>query len=170
MLRADWLYAATGSVALPIASDSWVALVRVSIATQLNSTWRRVELSCVAINGPLAFTSTSLHMVHQRQLLSFTTRLNDEMSQEQRSYNDHSATSTLSPWNNNNNIYNSLYWNQVDKRNSLQWHTHTPNKLPRRTALYRTQSFGTQAFNTTKRSMQCLARIERHAAISQAAQ
>jgi len=27
--------------------------VRVSIATQLNSTRRRVELSCVAINGPL---------------------------------------------------------------------------------------------------------------------
>jgi len=35
---------------------------------------------------------------------------------------------------------------------------HTPNKLPRRTALYnRTQSFGTQAFNKTKHNMQCLA-------------
>ena len=38
LLRADWLYATTGSVALPIAGDSWVASVRVSIATQLNST------------------------------------------------------------------------------------------------------------------------------------
>ena len=44
LLRADWLYAATGSVALPIVGDSWVASVRVSIATQLNSTRRRVEL------------------------------------------------------------------------------------------------------------------------------
>ena len=52
LLRADWLYAATGSVALPIVGDSWVASVRVSIATQLNSTRRRDELSCVAINGP----------------------------------------------------------------------------------------------------------------------
>ena len=39
----------TGSVALPIAGDSWVVSVRVSIATQLD-----VELSCVAINGALA--------------------------------------------------------------------------------------------------------------------
>ena len=38
LLRADWLYAATRSVALPIAGDSWVASMRVSIATQLNST------------------------------------------------------------------------------------------------------------------------------------
>ena len=36
----------TGSVTLPIVGDSWVASVRVSIATQLNSTRRRVELSC----------------------------------------------------------------------------------------------------------------------------
>jgi len=34
----------TGSVALSIVGDSWVASVRVSIATQLNSTRRRVEL------------------------------------------------------------------------------------------------------------------------------
>ena len=34
----------TGSVALPIAGDSWVVSVRVSIATQLNSARRRVEL------------------------------------------------------------------------------------------------------------------------------
>jgi len=40
------------SVALPIVGNSWVASVRVSIATQLNSTRRRVELSCVAIKGP----------------------------------------------------------------------------------------------------------------------
>jgi len=38
LLRADWLYASTGSVALPIVGDSWVASVRVSIATQLNWT------------------------------------------------------------------------------------------------------------------------------------
>ena len=44
LLRADWLYAATGSVALPIVGDSWVASVRVSIATQLNSTSSWVEL------------------------------------------------------------------------------------------------------------------------------
>jgi len=32
--------------------------------------------------------------------------------------------------------------------------THTANKLPRTTALYnRTQSFGTQAFNTTKHNL-----------------
>ena len=43
----------TGSVALPNVGDSWVASVRVSIATQLNSTRCRVELSCVAINGRL---------------------------------------------------------------------------------------------------------------------
>jgi len=53
LLRADWLYASTGSVALPIVGDSWVASVWMFIATQLNSTRRRVELSCVAINGPL---------------------------------------------------------------------------------------------------------------------
>jgi len=40
LLRADWLYAATGSVALPIVGDSRVASVRVSIVTQ-------VELSCI---------------------------------------------------------------------------------------------------------------------------
>ena len=58
LLRADWLYAAIGSVALPIVGDSWVASVRVSIATQLNSTRRRrVELSCVAINGPWSCSS-----------------------------------------------------------------------------------------------------------------
>jgi len=34
----------TGSDALPIVGDSWVASVRVSIAMQLNSTRRRVEL------------------------------------------------------------------------------------------------------------------------------
>jgi len=42
-----------GSVALPIVGDSWVLSVRVSIATQLNSTSSWVELSCAAINGPL---------------------------------------------------------------------------------------------------------------------
>jgi len=47
LLRADWLYAATGSVALPIVGDSRVASVRVSIATQLNSTQLDVELSWV---------------------------------------------------------------------------------------------------------------------------
>ena len=67
----------TASVALPIIGDSWVASVRVSISTQLNSIrrvesscvgevsiathWRNstqldVELSCVAINGPLVST------------------------------------------------------------------------------------------------------------------
>jgi len=47
LLCADWLYAATGSVALPIVGDSWVASVRVYIATQLNSIQLDVELSCV---------------------------------------------------------------------------------------------------------------------------
>ena len=47
LLRADWLYAATGSVALPIIGDIWVASVRVSIAMQLNSTPLDVELSWV---------------------------------------------------------------------------------------------------------------------------
>jgi len=42
LLLADWLYAATGSVALPIIGDSWVASVSVSIATQLHSTSSRV--------------------------------------------------------------------------------------------------------------------------------
>ena len=50
LLRADWLYAATGSVALPIVGNSGV--VRVSIAMQLYSTQLDVELSYVAINGP----------------------------------------------------------------------------------------------------------------------
>ena len=53
LFRAHWLYAAAGSVALPIVGDSWVASVRVSIATQLNSTELDVELICIAINGPL---------------------------------------------------------------------------------------------------------------------
>ena len=44
LLRADWLYSATGSAALPIVGDSRVASVRVSIVTELNSTRRRVEL------------------------------------------------------------------------------------------------------------------------------
>jgi len=49
LLRADWLYAVQLGA---IVGDSWVASVRVSIATQLNSTSSEVELSGVAINGP----------------------------------------------------------------------------------------------------------------------
>jgi len=55
LLRADWLYA--GSVALPIVGDSWIASVRVSVATQLNSTQLNSTSSCVAINGPLVAIS-----------------------------------------------------------------------------------------------------------------
>ena len=46
LLCADWLYASTGSVALPIVGYSWIASVRVSIATQHNSTSSWVVLSC----------------------------------------------------------------------------------------------------------------------------
>jgi len=54
LLRADWLYAATGSVVLLIVGDSLSCVGEgvYSDATQLNSTRRRVELSCVAINEP----------------------------------------------------------------------------------------------------------------------
>jgi len=52
--------------------------------------------------------------------------------------------------NNNNNNNSSLYWNQVDNRNLLQWHTKQAATQDS-TALYnRTQSFGTQAFKSTK--------------------
>jgi len=45
---------------------------------------------------------------------------------------------------------NSLYWNQVDNRNLLQWHIKQA-AMQDSTALYnRTQSFGTQAFKSTK--------------------
>ena len=57
LLRAD--YAATGSVALPIAGDSWVASVRVSIATQLNWTQLDVQLGWVELcRYKRAFSST----------------------------------------------------------------------------------------------------------------
>jgi len=47
----DWLAVrcSTGSVALPIVGDSWVASVMVSIATQLNSPQLDVELSWVEL-------------------------------------------------------------------------------------------------------------------------
>jgi len=51
-LRADWLYA----VQLPIVGDSWVASVRVSIATQLNSTssWMRRYKRAFTVNRQTA--------------------------------------------------------------------------------------------------------------------
>ena len=48
----------------------------------------------------------------------------------------------------NNN--NSLYWNQVDNRNLLQWHIKQAATLDSTTLYNRTQSFGTQAFKSTK--------------------
>ena len=57
-------------------------------------------------------------------------------------------------YNNNNNPY----WNQVDNRNLLPWHTKQAATHDS-TALYnRTQSFGTQAFKSTKQNTS-LARI-----------
>jgi len=60
LLRADWPYAATGSVALPIAGDCRSLCLRSQLscvgkgvysnATQLNSTSSWVSLSYVAIN------------------------------------------------------------------------------------------------------------------------
>ena len=47
----------------------------------------------------------------------------------------------------NNN--NSLYWNQVDNRNLLQWHTKQAATQDSTTLYNRTQSFGTQAFKST---------------------
>jgi len=55
--------------------------------------------------------------------------------------------------NNNININSlSLYWNQVDNRILLQWHTkHAATLMQDSTALYnQTQTFGTKAYNSTK--------------------
>ena len=53
---------------------------------------------------------------------------------------------SLLPSDDNNN----LYWNQVYKRNLLQWHTKQAATQDSTTLYNRTQSFGTQAFNSTK--------------------
>ena len=53
-----------------------------SIATQLNSTRRRVELSCVAINGPLTKVCNSMTMTTNSKscmiylMISFPVTLN----------------------------------------------------------------------------------------------
>jgi len=41
------------------------------------------------------------------------------------------------------NNLNNLYWNQVDKRNLLQWHTKQAATQDSTTLYNRTQSFGT---------------------------
>jgi len=44
----------------------------------------------------------------------------------------------------------SLYRNQVDSHNLLKWHTKQAAMQDSTVMYNRTQSFGTQAFNTTK--------------------
>ena len=75
-----------GSVALPIVGDSWVASVRVSIATQLNSASSWVELSCVAINGPLVLTALCLPR-RQRKLISLKCQALNNTKNEPRVFN-----------------------------------------------------------------------------------
>jgi len=57
--------------------NSWVVFCGVSIVTQLNSTRRRVELSCVAINGPLETTVFLFHLLSttSKPFSSLSTRL-----------------------------------------------------------------------------------------------